>query len=166
MNELIKTGFVWNVEVVDRHGNVLSSETAHNLIVTEGLTHMASVVYKGATQNSSWYIGIYEGNYTPVSGATAATIAAASTESTAYAESTRVLWASGAVTAGALDNTASKAEFTMNANKTIYGGFLVSASPKASTTGVLTSLIRFPSPKVLESGSVLRVTTGVAFTSA
>lgn len=164
--EDIRSGFLWEIELVAPDGTVLEREVVKNLVPTEGLNHFASVLFKGGTPNATWYVGLFEGNYTPIAGATAATIAAASTETTAYDEATRVEWVEGTVASGALDNTASKAEFTFNANKTIYGGFLVSSSTKAGTTGVLASLVRFSSPKTPEAGAVLRVTAGLAFTSA
>lgn len=163
---LAVAGATYLVELFDPQGNLVSRETVKNLVPEEGLNHIAGVVFKETTQVSSWYIGLFKGNYTPLADAKAATIAAASTETTAYDENSRVLFNSGDVNAGALDNTANKAEFTFNAVENIYGGFLVSSSPKAGTTGVLISLVRFSSPKQVEVGSVLRITTGIAFASA
>lgn len=109
---------------------------------------------------------MYEGNYTPIAGDTAATFPASATESAAYAEATRPALVLGAVTAGAVDNVASRAEFTANASKTFYGGFVSSAAAKGSTSGVLLSAVRFASPKVLSSGEILRVTAGFTLVSA
>lgn len=158
-------GTAYLVELVAPDGTVLNSEVVHNLIPTEGLNHIAGVVFKGATPAAAWYIAPYEGNYTPVAAVTAATAPAAATECTTYSEAARVLFNSGAVAGGALDNTANKAEFTFNAAKTIYGIFMTSASPKAATTGVVVSFVRFSSPKVCDVGSVLRVTAGFAIAS-
>lgn len=165
MNSHQKMGFRYLVEVV-RDGIVVDSEVVDNLMPLEALNHVLGVTLKGTAQNASWYIGIFEGNFTPVGSEQAATIAAASTECTTYAETTRVPFTSGAVSGGSVDNSASKAEFTMNANKTIYGGFLVSTAAKAATSGVVLSAVRFSSPKVLESGAILRVTAGVVFASS
>lgn len=165
MNSEIKTGAVYAVDVVAPDGTVSQASIEHNLVPTQGLTHMASVVFKGATQVNPWYIAPFEGDYTPVPGDTAATIAASAVETTAYTASARLEFVEGAVTAGAVDNTASRAEFTFNANKVVYGVFLVSASPKGATTGTLISVVRFASPKTVESGSTLRVVAGFAFAS-
>ena len=60
-----------------------------------------------------------------------------------------------------VDNLASKAVFTFNATKTIYGAFLVSSSVKAGNTGVLLSIARFSTAKVMESGTVFSVAAGI-----
>lgn len=161
-----RAGFSYLLELFDRHGQLVDRETVKNLIPTEGLNHIAGVVFKSTVQVATWYIALFKGNYTPQPTDTAATVAALTTETTAYDEATRVPFAPGDVNTGALDNTAAKAEFTFNATETIYGGFVVSSAPKASTTGVLMSIVRFSSPKQVEDGSVLRITTGIAFTSA
>ena len=163
LNEKLPVRFKYLVEVI-RAGVVIDSETVDNIVPTEGLNHILNTVLKGGTPIAAWYVGLFEGNYTPVAGLTAATITGAATECTAYAESTRVAWTGGTVASGAVDNTASKAEFSINAAKTVYGGFLISASAKSATTGTLISAVRFATAKVLESGDVLRITAGLTLT--
>jgi hypothetical protein len=155
-----ETGFVYAVELVRPDGSVKDREVIHNLQPVEALDHMMGVVFKGAVQASTWYIGLFEGNYVPTPSAKAATIAADATECTAYTPANRVEFVEGASVNGAIDNSATKAEFTFTANKTIYGAFMASSSPHGSTTGVLMSVVRFASPKVVELGDVLRVTAG------
>jgi hypothetical protein len=81
---------------------------------------------------------VFEGNYTPVATVTAATITSASTECT---PTTRrpAAYDEAAASSQSITNSASKATFTFNATKTIYGAFLVSASAKSATTGTLFS---------------------------
>lgn len=159
-------GFTYTVEVVDRNGNVSQRETVHNLIPGEGLDHMMSVVFKGTAQVPTWFIALFEGNYTPVPTLTAATFPAAATECTAYTPTQRVEFVEGSVANGAVDNSASRAEFTFTSAKTIYGGVITSSAAKGSTTGVLISAVRFASPKVLDVGSTLRVIAGNSLVSA
>jgi len=165
MNTNLKARFRYLVEVV-KDGVVTDSEVVDNLMPTEGLNHMLGVTLKAVTQAATWYIGLYEGNYTPVAGDTAATFPASATETTTYAESTRVEFNEGSITAGAVDNSANRAEFTFNAAKTVYGGFISSASAKGGVTGALLSAVKFSSPKVLEIGAILRVTAGFTLASA
>lgn len=165
MKSEIAAGFRYLVELFNPAGELVSSEICRNLIPDEGLNHICGVVLKGVTQVPTWYIAPYKGNYTPVAGVTAATVAAASTEATAYTPTARVEFVEGSVASGAVDNSATKAEFTFTAAETIYGGFIVSTSPKSGTTGTLLSIVRFPSPKVCDIGSVLRITAGIAFAS-
>ena len=157
--------FGYEFEIV-RDGVVIDRFTEKNLIPTEGLNHMLDVVCHGGSQVPTWYVGIYEGDYTPAATNTAANFPSLSTESTAYAESVRQTWVEGAPAAGVVDNSANKAIFTMNANKTIYGCFLSSVATKGATTGVLLSAVRFSTPKVLISTDLLRVTAPVSLTAS
>jgi hypothetical protein len=156
--------FQYTIEVI-KDGVVQSTETVDNIMPGEGLNHILNTVLKGGAQYSAWYLGLYEGSYTPTAADTAAAFPAAAIESTSYGTN-RVAFVGGAVASGACDNHNSRAEFTMSANKTIYGGFLVSSQPVSSTSGVLLSAVRFASPKVLEAGSILRITAGISLLSA
>jgi hypothetical protein len=160
-----KVAFEWEVSV-ERDGLVLWTERVKNLVPTEGLNHLLGVTLKGAGQQSTWYIGVFEGNYTPSAGVTAATIVANSTESTAYDEANRPTWVGGSVTGGAVSNADSPAEFTFNDTKTIYGGFLVSSSTKGGGGGSLLSVVRFSTAKALEATDVLKITAGITAVSA
>lgn len=153
-------GFVWHVQH-KRAGRLLSEETIHNLIPTEGLNHILSIVLKAGTQQTNWYVALFEGNYTPVLGDTAANFAANATECTAYDSATRPAWTGGSVSGGAVSNTASKAEFVMSADKTVYGAALLSSSTKSGTSGVLLSNVRFSTAKVLETDDTLDVAVGI-----
>lgn len=167
MNEnTAKAGFTWTVESI-RDGVVIDTETTHNLFPIEGLNDMLSVWLKSGTQSASWYVGLYEGNYTPIPGDTAAGFPAASTELTAYDETTRIALVLGTVSGGGVDNSASPAVFTGSTNgKQVMGGFISTAPAKGATTGVLASAVRFTSPKSLDDGTVLRVTCSFQIVSA
>jgi hypothetical protein len=145
---------------------VLSIENVSNLIPEEGIGYILGAALKGVSQISSWFIALFEGNYTPVAGVTAATFPAAATESTAYAEANRVAWTSGSVSGGSVSNTASKAVFTMNATKTIYGIAQTSLLTKSGTTGTLVSVARFAAAKSVVADDILNVTSTITLTSA
>jgi hypothetical protein len=164
MNQHLTAGAEYKVEHI-RDGQVIGSELVHNLMPTEGANHVLGVALHGDTQVTTWYIGIYGANYTPQLTDTAATFPGAATELTTYAESARVVFNESAPSGGVSDNSANKAEFTSNANATVYGGFIVSASGKGSTSGVLLSAVKFASPKTFNSGDVLRVTAGFTLAS-
>lgn len=164
-NSTAAIGFTYTVDHY-RAGKLLASDTEHNLIPTQGLNHALGVLLKGDTQVSSWYIGLFEGNYTPTPTATGATIVALSTESTAYTEATRQAWVGGAVANGAVTNEDNRAAFTINATKTIYGGFMVSSPVKGASSDFLLSAVRFSSPKNVEAGDILRVRAAFTNVSA
>lgn len=156
-NSALRVGGVFHCEHV-RKGEVIDSWEQPNLVVNEGLNSLLSIMFNGGTQITTWYLGLFEGNYTPVAGVTAATITAASTECTAYDEATRVAYVEAAPASQSITNSASKATFTFNATKTIYGAFLVSNSTKSGTTGTLFSAARFSTSKAVVDDDQLLLT--------
>jgi hypothetical protein len=126
-----------------RDGKVIDEFEDCNLVVNEGLNALNDIMFHGSTQITQWYLGVFEANYTPVSTVTAATIAAAATECTAYASGTRPTYDEAASASQVTTNAASRASFVFNATKTIYGGFLISNSTKGGTTGTLFAAAQF-----------------------
>lgn len=159
-----KIGFIHVVEHV-RNGEVLSVEEVHNLMPTEGMNYFLNAALLGAAQTSAWYLGLFEGNYTPVVGVTAATFPSVATESTAYDEANRLAWTPGTPANGSVNNASNKATFTMNAMKSIYGLVQSSVPGKGAPTGVLVSVARFQNKKDVEAGDVLNVTSTISLTS-
>ena len=145
---------------------LLHREIAANLFTTEGRTHLLSVGVCGGTQYSPWYVSPFEANYTPVAGLTAATYTAAATECTAYDEAARVTYVEGTPAAGAVDNAASRAEFTFNATKTIYGAALLSTSTKSATSGVCLCAARFSTARSVIDDDVLEIKYSLSITSS
>lgn len=141
-----------------RDGRVIDEFEDDNLVVNEGLNSLLNVYFHAGTQISTWYVGVFEGNYTPVATVTAATITAAATECTAYDEAARPAFDEAVAASQSITNSASRATFTFNATKTIYGAFLASASAKSSTSGVLFSAARFASAKPVEDNDQLLLT--------
>lgn len=140
----------FDIMLRDPDGAIVFYDNASNLITTEGRNHHLNVVYNQAAQIPTWYIGVFEGNYTPLATDTAATFPSAATECVAYDETTRQAFVEATSTAGLITNAASKAVFTFNAIKTIYGGFLASASAKSATTGILMAAARFSPSRNVE----------------
>lgn len=141
-----------------REGKVIDEWEDDNLVVDEGLNALLDIMFHGSTPVTTWYLGLFEGNYTPVNGVTAATITAASTECTAYASATRPEYVEAAASAQSITNSASRASFVFNATKTIYGAFLVSNSTKSATSGTLFSAARFATSKSVVSSDELLLT--------
>lgn len=148
---------VWQGQHV-RNGEVIDQWEDHNLVVNEGLNALLDIMFHGSTQITTWYCGVFEGNYTPVATVTAATITSAATECTAYDEAARVAYDEAAASSQSITNSASKATFTFNATKTIYGAFLVSNSTKSGTTGTLFSAARFSAAKSVVAADQLLLT--------
>lgn len=160
----LQLGGVFTVEHM-RGGELIDTWQAPNIVTNEGLNHVLNVEFRGTTQISTWYVGLFEANYTPVSTVTAATITAASTECTAYDETVRQTYTTVAATAQVLTNTTSKATFTLNATKTIYGAFLVSSSAKSAVTGTLFAAAQFSASKPVVATDQLLVTYAITASS-
>jgi hypothetical protein len=141
-----------------RNGKLIHRQQAKNIIVNQGLNHTLNAVLNAATQITQWYVAIFEGNYAPVAADTAAGIVANSTESTAYTESTRPTYDEAASTAQSATNSASRATFSINAAKTIYGAFIISTSGKASATGTLFAAAKFGTSRAVQNLDQLLVT--------
>lgn len=159
----LKVGGTFHGTIV-RDGRIIDEFEDHNLVVNEGLNSILGVMLNASTQITTWYIAPFEGNYTPVATVTAATITAAATECTAYDESTRVAYVEAAPSSQSITNSASRATFTFNASKTIYGAFIISASTKSATSGTLLAASRFSSSKAVEDDDQLLLT--YTFTAA
>jgi hypothetical protein len=157
-----RAGGVYKVQCVGADGHVKWEEEMHNLVVNQGLQSMVSVYLDGATQITTWYLGLITG---PGSGTTIAagdTIAthAGWTEFTNYTGSRKTATFGTATTAdpSVLDNTASPATFSITgAGGTVAGAFLCSVA--SGTSGVLFSASDFQSPgdRVVVSGDTLSV---------
>jgi hypothetical protein len=135
----------------------------HNIVVNEGLDYFLDVALSDGTQlaASTWHVGIYEANYTPLATDDASNISANSTESTAYDESERQDWTDAGASSQSITNSASTADFTMNASKTIYGAFLIGgtgAQSPGGSTGTLVAASKFAASRAVVATDVLSVT--------
>lgn len=105
------------------------------------------------------YAGLTDGTPTAAAGDTMSSHAGW-VEVTAYDEAARQTLTLGSVSAGSVDNSASKAVFTISANATIVGGaFIVSNSTKGGTTGVLYGIGAFSGgDRTLADGDTITIT--------
>lgn len=149
-----------------RDGVVIDEFDFENLVVNQGLTYALNAALGGGSQLSGWFLGLFSGNYTVLAADTAATIAANSTEVTAYTAGARVAWTAGAAASQAISNSGSTATFTFNGSVTVYGAFLVSSNTLNGTSGTLFSGAQFGSPKSVISGDQLVLTYTYTLASA
>jgi len=152
---------VWGFECFDKNGNLKWTEEQHNLCTDEGLNALLDIMFHASTQITTWYVVIFEDDYTPLSTNTYAV--PGYTESSAYTEATRPEFVEAAASGKVLSNALSKASFTMNATKTIYGGALVGGGTAASTIsdvaggGTLYCSVAFSEGKSVDATDVLKV---------
>ena len=160
--ELGSFGFFneWEFEIW-RKGKLIDSWKQKNTCSAEGLNALLDIMFHGSTQITTWYIAIFESDTTPADGTTYAT--PVYTESTAYDEATRPAFNEAAASGKSITNSANKAEFTIDATKTIYGAALVGGGTGATTPGdaagggTLFCASKFASSKAVEDDDVLKV---------
>jgi hypothetical protein len=153
------------IECYDKDGKLKWTDESKNLVVNVGLQYMAGTALDGSTARiTSWYLGLYgaASSNNPAAGDTMSSHAGW-TEVTDYTEATRpaaTFVAATTANPSVVTNSASKAQFTMNATVTVGGAFLTSNNTKGGTTGTLFSAKDFNSPgdRSTVSGDVVLVT--------
>ena len=164
-NEGLKATGKFLIECYDKDGKLKWTDESKNLVVNVGLQYMAGTSLDGSTARiTSWYLGLYgaASSNNPAAGDTMSSHAGW-TEVTDYTEATRpaaTFVAATTANPSVVTNSASKAQFTMNATVTVGGAFLTSNNTKGGTTGTLFSAKDFSSPgdRSVVSGDVVLVT--------
>ena len=137
--------------------------TQHNLLPTQALNYLLSAGLGGAAASNAWYLTIFANSITPTGSITASNFAATAGEivsaTEGYTETTRRAWTAAAAAEGAMDNTASRAAFTIATatSVTIRGAALLSDFVKGGTNGVLMSIARFAQPRTEYAGNVFNL---------
>ncbi len=162
-------GLSTHYEIVcrDKDGNVKWVEEFDNLVVTAGLNDNLDKYFKGSAYTAAFFVGITAGTPTFAAGDTMASHAGW-TEVTAYAEANRQTLTLGSVSGGSVNNSASKARITVNANGTVIGGaFVATNSTKGGTSGTLYGGGAFSAGnKTIDNGDTLDVTITLSATAS
>lgn len=177
MREQVQFKNVYEFVCRDKHGNVKWVERKENLVTTQGLNDLLSKYLKGSSYTATWYVGLIHNTDfgSLAAGDTAAKITTSTPsapttndwkETTAYDETTRQTLTLGSASGGSIDNSASKAVFTINASLTVNGGFVISDSTKGGTTGILFGEASFGSARAVVDDDTITVTVTIAATSA
>lgn len=157
MSRPLFDGFVFSDEILLPSGELIIGPPTKNKTPQQGIDFVAGLLMGDQAPISNWYIFIFEGNYVPTGSEAASDIPGLIGECTAYAAAARPSFVHAYDGVSSIDNLASKAEFVMSADKTIYGAGIVSSSAKAGNGGVLISLARYSSPKILPAGTTYTV---------
>jgi hypothetical protein len=167
MNEQTKIGGIFTYEHI-RDGKVIDTWQEPNLVVDEGLNYALDAAFSGGSPITSWYVGLFKNNYSPIAANVAATFpgaGVANEATTEYSESTRPAWTEAGVTSKVITNTASPAVFTFASAIVIYGAFLVSSSTKGGTSGKLAAASKFAASRSMQIADVLNVTYALTISS-
>jgi len=134
-------------------------EEFDNLVVNAGLDDSLDKHLKGSGYTAAWYVGLTDGTPTPAAGDTMGSHAGW-VEVQDYDEAVRQTLTLGAVSGQSVDNSASKAVFTVDSNNTTIGGaFVTTDDTKGGSSGTLYGVGAFTAgDKVLDDNDVLNVT--------
>ena len=159
----LRAGGIFTVSCRDKEGNLKWESKSKNLVVNVGLADMNTKYFTGTTYTAAWYIGIYgpASSNNPSSSDTMASHAGW-TEVTAYTNATRPVATFGAATTAdpsVIANSASPAQFLINASANVGGAFLTSGDLPGGTSGILFSASDFQAPgdRVVQNGDTLNV---------
>lgn len=161
MEAIVKISQNYHVDCFAPDGTLKWSDDIENLVVTEGRNKYLDAALKTGLASPAWYVGL-KGTGTVVAGDTLASHAGWS-EINPYTGD-RPAWTPGTIASGSVDNSASKASFSITGTSTVYGCFLASAA--SGTTGTLLGAGDFGTPKAVESGDTLSVTVTCSMTAS
>jgi hypothetical protein len=158
-------GGVFTVKCFDKDGNLKWEESAHNLVVNEGLQLMNDEFFTGSSYTAAWYLGLVTGPGAGNTYAAGDTMASHTgwVENQDYSELVRQTATFGSATLAdpsVIDNSGSVAVFSINGTATIAGAFLTDDDTKGGTAGKLFSVSNFTAPgdRSVVSGDTLNVT--------
>lgn len=131
-----------------------------NLVVDEGLIYDLAVAIANGTKIAQWYVAPYKNNVAPQANWKASTIASNLQEWTNYGEATRpaLIFPGGdSLTATTVANDATAITTVGGgADKTLWGGAIVSAQAKSAASGKMWGAVQFPAARAgLQTGDVL-----------
>jgi len=146
-----------------RDGKLIDEWDYKNVCVDEGLNSILNVQFHGATQITTWYVGIFNTDTTPAAGTTYAV--PVWTESIAYDNiAVRATYVEAEAASKSITNSANKAAFTMSGTEDIYGAFLCGGGSAATTRqdtaggGTIYCAGKFGASKSVVDNDVLSVT--------
>ena len=151
------------VELRDKQGVLKWSDDLYNLVVTAGLNKLLDATFKTGLAEPLWYIGLVDGGSEP-SYSPDDTMAShlGWAENNAYTEGVRQDFTPGVIAAGAVDNSDSRAVFTISSDGAIAGCFLADEAVENGEEVTLYGEGAFTGgARPVEIGDTLRVTTTV-----
>jgi hypothetical protein len=167
MNQIIqKIEFknVYTFECYDKEGKLKWREETPNAVVNVGLDDVLNQYFKGSAYTAAHYVGL-KGTGT-IAAADTMSSHAGWTEITGYSEGTREALTLGTVSSQSVDNSASKASFSITGTATVAGAFVTTNSTKGGTTGTLYGAADFGASRSVENGDTLNVTVTLTAATA
>jgi hypothetical protein len=150
----------YTFECFDSLGNLKWTEVVYNTVMTVGINDLLTQYFKGSAYTATFYVGLVDNaSFSAYAAADTMASHAGWLESAAYSNANRPTLTLGTAAAGSIDNSASKAQFNINATATILGAFVTTNNTKSGTTGTLYGAASFTGgSRSVQSGDTLNVT--------
>lgn len=149
-----------------RKGRLYWRDDCYNIVVNTGLDEYLDKVWKASAYTASHFVMLTDGTPTIAAGDTMASHAGWA-EVVAYSESVRQTLTLGTVASQSVDNSASKAAFSINGTATVGGAALTTNNTKSGTTGILMGAAAFSGgDKAVANGDTLNVTVTLTAAAA
>jgi hypothetical protein len=137
-----------------RNGKEIWSDVFENLVPEVGRNKYLDATLKTGLASPEWYVGL-KGSGTAVDADIMSSHATWS-ELAVYSNSVRPTWTPGTIASGSVSNTALPAEFSINANSTVYGLFLCDDDTVSGASGTLLGVGDLTSPREVLIGDVIK----------
>lgn len=160
MSSILGTGFLYHCTARLPCGRVIDFEQP-NRLPQAAINHNAALLRGIGQPIGPWFVGLFEGDYTPTKGVLASDLPTSVGEFVGYNEALRPQWNDEWDDESVMDNSADRAIFTFNTGRIIHGAFICSSSAKGSGSGLLLSIARFDTPRDLPAGTEFAVTAGL-----
>jgi len=163
----------YRVECFASDGTLKWVEERQNLVTNEGLNDVLDKYLKGSSYTAAFYVGLIDNaSFSAIAAGNVASDISVSTATNGwiefddYSEGVRQTLTLGTVSSQSVDNSASKAAFSIDATGTVNGAFVVTTSTVGGTTGVLYGAVSFSATRNVENGDTLNVTVTLTQASA
>jgi hypothetical protein len=165
MKEIVRAKTHYRIECFTKEGVLRWVEEFDNLVVTAGLNKLLDATFKTGLAAPAWYVGLVGATHTYAAGDILSSHAGWA-ENAHYTGNRKALTL-GDIAAGSVNNSASKAVFTMTgtaAPDTIWGAFLT--DQETGTAGVLYGEGDFAAARSAYDDDVINVTVTLTMTAS
>lgn len=157
----------YRVECFGPDGQLKWVETIDNIVVNVGLDDILDKYYKGSTYTASHFVGLTDGTPTVAAADTMASHVGWAEVHTEYSEATRPALTLGTVSGQSVDNSASKATYSITGTATVGGAFVTTDSTKNGAGGTLVGVGAFTGgDKAVANLDTLNVTVTLTASSS
>jgi hypothetical protein len=155
------------VECIAPDGTVKWREEVPNIVVNAGLNDVLDKYFKGSTYTAAFYVGLVDNaGFSAYAAGDTMSSHAGWTEFTSYSGTDRPTLTLGSVASQSVNNSASKAAFSISSSGTVRGAFITTGATKGGTSGTLFGAASFASTRSVDNGDTLNVTTTLTAASA